>query len=503
MMIEDPTVRRRIEEEIDGGVVAESAVKIVITEYADRFLAMPDEYLRARAVDVREAGQRILRHLLGVAHDQPDLDQGDVLVAHELTLADLAMVDPAKLSGIVTAIGGANSHVAILTKSLGIPTVVGAEGVLEACDEGDTVVVDGNTGSVHIRPTEQVLSEYRRLEAERRSFQRELEPLRNLPAETTDGHRIKLYANVGLISELDMVERSGAEGIGLYRSEFPFLSYRDFPSEDEQLRLYSRVIERMKGQPVTVRTLDLGADKYPAHLPQPVEQNPFLGWRSIRVSLELEHIFVEQLRAILRAAGEAPVRIMFPLVTGVEELRRVRELYTECLSDLALRGIAPPSRVELGCMIEVPAAVIRAPQILREVDFVSIGTNDLIQYTLAVDRDNRKVAPMYQPLHPAVLSSIRTVVAAAHDAGRSVSLCGEMAGDPLATILLLGMGLDELSMSALYVPVVKKVIRAVSYSDACAIAADVARFDTVEEIKGYLFARMREFKLMEALEAFS
>ncbi len=503
LMIEDPAINRRVIEEMDKGLAAESAVKIVIGEYIARFSALDDEYLRERAVDVRDAGQRILCHLMGVSTGGVDVRDNAILVGTELTLTDLATIDHSRLRGIVTASGGVTSHAAILAKSLGIPTVVGAEGVVEASRERDAIIVDGNSGTVYIRPSEDLVTEYRRLGSEYDAFQRDLEHLRPLPAETIDGHRVALMANVGLVGELDLAHRFGAEGIGLYRTEFPFLSCRDFPSEDEQLRLYKRMFEGMEGGPITIRTLDLGGDKYPAFAPRVRESNPFLGFRSIRVSLGTENIFAEQLRAILRAAGTGPLRILFPMITSVEEMRRVKEIFSECIRDLAAEGVTPPEDLELGAMIEVPAAVVRAEQIMREVDFVSIGTNDLIQYTLAVDRDNRKIASMFEPLHPAVLHSVRTVVLAGRATGRSVSMCGEMAGNPLCTVLLVGLGLDELSMSPLYVPVVKKIIRTISFSDAERVAEEVLRLDTVEEIKGCLFGYMRELGLLQLVEAFS
>ncbi|MFT4572488.1 MAG: phosphotransferase system enzyme I (PtsP) [Candidatus Binatia bacterium] len=503
LMIDDPAIRRRVGEEIANGLAAEASVKIVIDEYVERFESVEDEYLRERAVDVRDVGQRILRQLIGVAECNVDLTENSVLVAAELTLSDLATVDHARLRGIVTATGGVTSHAAILTKSLGIPTVVGAEGVFEASAEGDLIIVDGNTGTVYVRPSEELVSEYRRLGSEYDAFQRDLENLRQLPAQTIDGHRIAVMANVGLVGELDLVDRFGAEGVGLYRTEFAFLSYRNFPTEDEQLRLYKRMFAGMEGKPVTIRTLDLGGDKYPAFARRVREANPFLGFRSIRVSLETESLFSAQLRAILRAAGTTPLRILFPMVTSVEELRRVKEIFAECIADLALEGVTPPPGMELGAMIEVPAAVLRAEQIMREVDFVSIGTNDLIQYTLAVDRDNRHIAAMFEPLHPAVLHSIAQVVRAGRATGRSVSICGEMAGNPLCTVLLVGLGVDELSMSPLYIPVVKKIIRTVSIVDAKRVADEVLRLDTVEEVKGCLFGFMRELGLLELVEAFS
>ena len=501
MVLDDPGFGERVRSRISHGMAAESALKGVVEEYVERFRAMDNPYLRERASDVRDVGQRILRYLSGAETVRAEVGENAVLVAEELTLSDLSLVDASKLKGIVGARGGATSHAAILAKSLEIPTVVGVPGVTRATAEGQAIIVDGNSGTVYLRPDEEVLAEYQRLEGQFKAFQKGLEKLRDEPAETTDGYRLPLYANVGLMADLDFADAHGAEGIGLYRTELPFLSYRDFPSEDEQIRLYRRVIERMKGRPVTIRTLDLGADKYPAFLDGEKEQNPFLGWRSIRISLSEENMFQEQLRAILKAASDCPLRILFPMISGVEELRRTREIYSECVSDLVLEGVAVRDDIELGAMIEVPSAVLRAPQIMREVDFVSIGTNDLIQYTLAVDRDNRRVAPMYEPLHPAVLHSIKIVVEAAHDAGRRVAICGEMAADPRCTPFLLGIGLDELSMGPMHIPVVKQLIRSVSMTEARAMAQQMLRYDTVEEVKGYTFARLRDLGLIELVDS--
>jgi len=503
MVIEDVSFAARVEEEIENGLAAESALRTVVAEYVSRFEKLPDSYLRERAVDVRDAGQRILGHLLGVTHQVLDVDNDAVLVAGELTLSDLAAVEHSRLRAIVTDAGGETSHAAILAKSLEIPTVVGAEGLMNACREDDDLIVDGNTGTVYVRPSAEILDEYRRTEEQFQNFQRELEDISDLPAETTDGYRVSLFANIGLLGDIEYANLHGAEGVGLFRTELPFMSYRDFPSEDEQVALYYSLIDRMGDRPVTIRTLDIGADKYPDYVSRDREQNPFLGWRSIRISLTEESVFQEQLRAILRAAGEAPLRILFPMITSVEEIRRVKEIYADCVADLAATGIRPPAGVELGAMIEVPAAVMRARTIMREVDFVSIGTNDLIQYTLAVDRDNRRVAPMYEPLHPAVLQSIKMVVDAARECDRKVAMCGEMAGNPLCTLFLVGVGIDELSMGSMYIPVIKKLIRSIKMTDARRIAEELLRLDSVEDVKGHIFACLRENDLIELVEAFS
>jgi phosphotransferase system enzyme I (PtsP) len=502
MMLEDAAFVGKIERGIRDGLTAESALKHVVAEYVDAFLAMSDGYLRERAADVRDIGQHLLRNLLGYEEAEAGFDGDVVLVAHELTLADLSMMEHDRLKGIVLATGGVTSHASILAKSFEIPTVVGVGHVAEVLHEGDTVVVDGNSGVVYVNPSVDVVREYHRLDKEYRAFNLELEAVRELPAVTTDGHRVNLYANVGLFGDLHFAHLHGAEGVGLYRTEFPFLSYKEFPNEEEQLGLYRKVLERMPGKPVTIRTLDLGADKYPSYLTIGREENPFLGWRSIRISLELPEIFKAQLRAILRAGAYGSVRMLFPMISSLEELRRVKELIAEARHELEETGVPYDPAMQIGIMIEVPSAVWLAPRLIEEVDFFSIGTNDLIQYLLAVDRNNSKVAPLYEPLHPAVLAAIADVAQAAKDAGKSVGMCGEMASDPLCTLLLLGMGLDDLSMGPFFIPVIKRFIRSVSFGMAEEVARDIRGLATAKDVKGYLFARLKELGIIELMDMY-
>ena len=502
MMLEDATFIRKIESRLREGDTAESALKHIVEEYVMAFVAMPDGYLRERAADVRDIGQRLLRNLLGHEERERGFSSDVVLVAHELTLSDLSLAEHERLKGIVLATGGVTSHASILAKSFEIPTVVGVGHVAEVLHEGDTVVVDGNSGVVYVNPGVDVMREYQRLDKEYRAFNRELEEIRDAPAETTDGHRINLYANIGLIGDLQFAEAHGAEGVGLYRTELPFLSYKDFPNEDEQLTLYRKVIDRMRGRPVTIRTLDLGADKYPSYLTIGQEENPFLGWRSIRISLEMPEVFKVQLRAILRAGVYGKVRILFPMISSLEELHRVKELLEEARQELEESGKPYDRAMPIGIMVEVPAAVWLAPRLIEEVDFFSIGTNDLIQYLLAVDRNNSKVAPLYEPLHPAVLAAIGDVAQAAKDAGKWVGMCGEMASDPLSTLPLLGMGLDDLSMGPFFIPVIKRFIRSVSFADAEQAARDLRGLSTAKDVKGYLFARLKELGVIELLDMY-
>ena len=502
MMLHDRGFVGKIEAAIEQGVAAEAALKRVVEEYVGQFVRMSDGYLRDRAIDVKDVGLRILRNLLGVDEPERPLKKDSVLVADELTLSDLALIEHRHLRAIVLATGGVTSHASILAKSFEIPTVVGVEHVSEVVHEGDDLIVDGNSGVVYVNPPVDVAREYERLEREYRAFNRELETLKNLPAETTDGRRVSLYANIGLVADLLFAHRHGAQGIGLYRTEFPFLTYREFPDEEEQYELYARVVQDMEGKPVTIRTLDVGADKLPAYMQVPREDNPYLGWRSIRISLEMPEFFKVQLRAILRAAVLGRVRLMFPMISSVEEIRRAKELLAAAKDELHREGREFEPDVPVGMMVEVPSAVALANQLVREVDFFSIGTNDLIQYLLAVDRNNRKVAPLYEPLHPAVLGAVHEVVQAAKGAGKWVGMCGEMASDPLCALVLLGLGLDDLSMGPFFIPVIKRIIRSISFAAARNISRDVLEMATVKEVKGYLFDGMKSLGIIELMEMY-
>jgi phosphotransferase system enzyme I (PtsP) len=503
MMLEDRGFVAKVEAQIKTGLTAETALKHVVDEYLERFGAMRDEYLSERAADVKDVGLRLLRNLLGIEEPERTLERDTVLVAEDITLSDLGLIDHEHLNAIVLMTGGVTSHASILAKSFEIPTVVGAKPAAgEEMHEGDSVLVDGNSGVVFVNPSTEVVREYDRLDREYRAFNRELEPLRALPAETTDGRRVNLFANMGLISDLVFVHRHGADGIGLYRTEFPFLTYRDFPDEEEQVQLYARVVRGMEGKPVTIRTLDIGADKYPAYLNLAREENPFLGWRSIRISLAMPELFKTQIRAILRVGTLGRVRLLLPMISGLEEIRQARELIEQAKEELRRQGQDFDASVPVGMMVEVPSAVALASHLIREVDFFSIGTNDLIQYLLAVDRNNSRVATLYEPLHPAVLRAIHDTVQAARGAGKWVGMCGEMASDPLCTIMLLGLGLDDLSMGPFFIPVVKRIIRSVPYAAVRTLARDVLGLSTVKEVKGYLFDGMRSLGILELMEMY-
>jgi len=504
LILEDPAIIQQIEAQIrKEKYVAEYAIRVVFGQYLQSIAQIDDDYLRERTGDVKDAAQRLLENLSGATAKQIEIPEDAVLVAEDLSPADLSMLEGDHFRGIVLATGGVTTHASILAKSFEIPTVVAVENLLESVHQGDSLVVDGNSGVVYVNPSQEITREYDRLVRDYADLNRELEELKDEPAETIDGHRVSLYANIGLLSDIAFAHMHGAQGVGLYRTEIAFLAHRDFPSEEEQYSLYKRVVEGMAGKPVTIRTLDIGADKYPSYIRSPsVEPNPFLGWRSIRISLEVEEVFKTQLRAILRVGDLGRVRMLIPMVSSLEEILKIKELVAEAKDELRHEGTPFDRQMELGIMVEVPSAVQLADRFLREVDFLSIGTNDLIQYILAVDRSNRRVADLYEPLHPAVLSALHTTIEAGKKEGKRVGMCGEMAGDPLSALLLLGMGLEEFSMGSLYVPVIKKTIRSVSYQAAKSAAQIVLQMDTVGEIKRYLFEQMRELGMLELLEMY-
>ncbi len=505
MLLNDPVLKSQIEHRIlDEALTAYYAVSSVFRRHIRTVSEVDDRYLKERTADIRDVAERLLDNLAGYEDRRLVVPEGDaVLVAEDLSPADLAVVERDRFQGIVLATGGVTSHASLLAKSFEIPTVVAAEGLLESVRKEDSLIVDGNSGVVFVNPNKEIIGEYDRMERHYLAVNRELDEMRDLPAETTDGHRVRLLANMGLLTDIRFAQTHGAEGIGLYRTEIPFLAYHDFPTEAQQFALYQKVVEGMNGKPVTIRTLDIGADKYPPYVSiARAEPNPFLGWRSIRVSLEASETFDMQLRAILRAGALGPVRMLIPMVSSLEEILRVKAMLRDVKADLARNGIPFDADMELGIMVEVPSAVQMAHRLVEEVDFVSIGTNDLIQYLLAVDRGNRKVAPLYEPFHPAVLAALKQVIQAAQDKGKGVAMCGEMAGDPLSTLLLMGMGLEEFSMESLSIPVVRKLVRSVTYERAAAIGQEALRLDRVDEIKRYLFSEMRALGLVELMELY-
>lgn len=459
MIMEDRGFSSKVTDLIDQGLGAARAVHEVVQHYVQAFSAMADPYLRERSADMDDIGRRIIDAMEGSGKSTVRMKEKRVIVAEEIFPSDLAMLDHDKILGIVTERGNVYSHAAIMAKSLGIPAVLGIGGLIKAADVKDEIIVDGNSGHVYLNPDNVIKAEYARLEQDYEVRLKELEGLRDLPAVTTDGVAVVLSANIGLISDVRVAQLHGAAGVGLYRTEFPYMARSAFPNRSEQAQIYSRILEGFPGQTVNIRTLDIGGDKGLSYFSYPHEDNPFLGWRSIRVSLERQDIFREQLAGILLASGGATPTIMFPLISSLDEIRLIKEILASVRGELIREGHDVRGYIPLGIMVEVPAAVQIIDFLLSEVDYVSIGTNDLIQYTLAADRNNAKVRQYYDPHHPAVLHSIKRVADAAQKAGKKASVCGEMAGDPLNALLLLGMGIREFSLSAPSIPVIKQVIR--------------------------------------------
>ncbi len=484
-------VIQRLKEE---QLCAEYVFSEVLAKYVQAFSKIEDEYLRERASDVEDVGRRILRNLTGLKRRTlAELTQPVIVVAYDLSPSDTATMHRQHVIGFVTDIGGRTSHTAIMAKSLEIPAVVGLEAATERIRSDDLVVVDGGSGAVIVNPDEATLKHYEELKRKLETLGQALLRLRDLPAETPDGHRVHLAANIELPEEIPSVIAHGAEGIGLYRTEFFYLNRSDFPSEEEQFEAYRHVARAMGQQPVIIRTIDLGGDKFMSELRVPHEMNPFLGWRAIRFCLARPDIFKVQLRAILRASVFGKIRLMYPMISGLEELQAANRILEEMKEELKGEGKPFNPEVEVGAMIEVPSAAMIMDLLAKEAKFFSIGTNDLIQYALAVDRVNEKIAYLYEPTHPAVLRLIRQIIHVAHENGLWVSMCGEMAGEPALALILLGMGLDSFSTSPVNVPLIKQVIRTVPTFRAKEVVKEVFRLTSGKEVEQYAKARLREF----------
>ena len=466
---------------------AEAALNRTLKKFKVFFEGIEDEYLRERGSDVETVVERVLRNMLGKRQDLLCEAEGRVvIVAHDLSPADILQFDKEKVIGFVTDLGGKTSHTAIVSRSLEIPAVVGLERITGEVADGDSIIVDGAKGLVIVNPDGETFRDYLQHKQYYEYREKELLKLRDLPAETVDGQRMLLKGNVEFIEEVPSIKKHGGEGIGLYRTEMLFLGRSTIPDEEEQFRTYVEIARQMAPYPVTIRTLDVGGDKFVPELNLDDELNPALGLRAIRLSLRCPELFKTQLRAILRASNFGTVKVFFPMISGVAEIRSAKAILEEARQELRAASIPFDEDMEIGIMIETPSAVIIADLLASEVDFFSVGTNDLIQYSLAIDRTNEHLSDLYEPLHPAVLRSLKIVADAAHGAGIYVSICGEMAGEPNYLPILLGMGFDELSMNAVSIPKVKKILRRCSRIEAEEMVRQALSFSTATEVEAYL-----------------
>jgi len=455
----------------------------VANRYSKTLSEIDDPYLRERALDITDVCRRVVRNLMGRdAKSSTQIDVPHILVAHNLTPSDTAQLNRHLVLGFATDVGSRTSHTAIMARSLNIPAVVALHNISEALLAGDHVLLDGYSGMVIVNPTDQTLWEYGELEVKKTAVEDKLEELRDTASTTLDGRHIALSANIEMPGDVELVKQSGAEGIGLYRTEFFYLNKEELPNEEEQYENYCIVAREMGQQSVIIRTLDLGGDKFMSALQLPAELNPFLGWRAIRFCLERVDVFKTQLRAILRASALGNIRMMFPMISGVDELRRANAVVEECRQELREKGIPFNEQMEVGAMIEVPSAALVADLLAKECDFFSIGTNDLIQYTIAVDRINERIAHLYEPTHPAIIRLIKMIVNAAHAHNLWVGVCGEMAGEIALTPLLVGLGVDELSTGSALVPRVKRAVQSLDIGICLQLVDEVKNMDSAEAI---------------------
>ena len=484
MLLEDEDLIEEVEAKITGDKLpAARALREGIDEYREMISQLDDPYLRERAADLQDIGKRWLKNLLEIKiNDFSNLEPNTIVVTKDLTPSDTAQIDLENCVGFITEIGGKTAHSAIMARSLELPAVVGVKGVLGEVKDGELVIMDGETGEIFLEPTEKLVEEYKIKQEKIRVEKEELKKLIHEEAVTLDGRKVDIWGNIGSPNDVDAVIESGATGIGLYRTEFLFMNSDHFPTEEEQYQAYRVVAEKMQGKPVTIRTMDIGGDKELPYLDLPKEMNPFLGYRAIRISLENKDMFKTQLRAILRASQYGQIKIMYPMISSINEIRKANAILEECKKELDEIGKIYDRNIKVGIMVETPSTAIVAYKFAKEVDFFSIGTNDLTQYFLAVDRGNELVSSLYNSFNPAVLEAIQKVIDAAHHAGISVSMCGEFAGDKRATRLLLGMGLDSFSMSASSGLTVKKIIRNSNYVDAQKYIDLILKQDTPEDV---------------------
>ncbi|WP_458408204.1 phosphoenolpyruvate--protein phosphotransferase [Anaerotignum sp.] len=485
-MAEDPTLFEGVEHRISKGKNAQWALEEQMEETCGLLESLEDAYLRERAADVRDVCRRMMAFLKGIEENPfQNIREKVILFAEELNPSDTAKMDFRYIRGMVTAKGGSTSHVAILARSLEIPALLGIENIMEQVTEGQEVILDGEDGLLILSPDHLTQRVYAEKQEAERELKEKLKEMNSLPAVTTDGHQVHLFANVGSLKDVELARKHGAEGIGLFRSEFLYMESSRFPTEQEQFEIYRKAAEILK-KPVTIRTLDIGGDKNLPYYQFEKEENPFLGWRAIRFCLDMRDVFKTQLKALLRAAAYGDIRIMYPMIVSVEEFRTANRLLEECKQELRERGVLFRESISTGIMVETPAAVMLAEELAKEVDFFSIGTNDLTQYILAADRGNQKLTKLYDPFHPAVLRAIRKVIDAGHKEGKEVGMCGEFAGDERAVPLLIGMGLDEFSMVSSEIASVRYQIRGLSGVQMGRFAERVLAAGTEKEVKRLL-----------------
>lgn len=488
LVLNDPELIGPVKEKIEAEQLnAEYALKETSDMFIAMFEAMDNDYMKERAADIRDVTKRVTAHLLGVSIQNPSLITDEVIIiAEDLTPSDTVQLNPQFVKGFITDIGGRTSHSAILARTLEIPAVVGTKKAMHSIQNGSLIIVDGIEGTIVVNPDEETITQY---EAKKVEFGRQKEEwakLKNEPTITADGVSVELAANIGTPKDAAGAMENGAEAVGLYRTEFLYMGSEDFPTEEAQVEAYSAVLKAMDGKPTVVRTLDIGGDKELSYLDLPKELNPFLGLRAIRLCLELPDMFRTQLRALLRASVYGNLKIMFPMIATLDEFRAAKALFLEEQEKLAAEGIAFSDSIEVGIMVEIPSTAVMAEQFAKEVDFFSIGTNDLIQYTMAADRMNENVSYLYQPYNPAILKLVKMVIDASHKEGKWTGMCGEMAGDEIAIPILLGLGLDEFSMSASSILKAREQISKLSRSAMATHTEHILSLSTAEEVKQYI-----------------
>lgn len=472
------------------------ATKKIIDQFVHLCSSIDDPYLKERAIDIKDVGIRLIANILGIHNtDLLSISEDAIIIAKDLTPSDTAQMNKEKVLGVATDMGGRTSHSAIMARTLEIPAVLGLKNISSKVKNGDRLILDGVEGKVFINPAHSLLEKYQEKKKQYTNHTIELKTLKNLPTQTLDGHTVKIVGNIGSPEDIQGVIQNGGQGIGLYRTEFLYMNRDALPSEEEQFSAYREVVERMMEMPTIIRTLDVGGDKNLSYLDLPQEVNPFLGYRALRLCLKEQELFQSQLRAILRASVYGNTLIMYPFVSGVEEVRRANQILSQVKEELDAKAIPYDKDIKVGIMVEIPSAAITADIIAKEVDFFSIGTNDLCQYNIAIDRMNENINHLYQPLHPANLRLIKHVIDCSHKRGIFTGMCGEMAGDPINILILLGLGLDEFSMSAISLPEAKKIIRSVTMQQAKEMAHAALSLETPEAIRNMIEEKLKQFHI--------